>query len=190
MAKVTKVYVYVDETGQDTRGRLFVVAVVVISSNRDRLRKELQKIEGRSGRVGRKWTKSTTAQRQKYVELLLGNKKLAGCCYYNMYEGSGAFDDLTILSTARAINEKVKADYKAIVVIDGLQKSKYPRYAAGLRGLNIKTRKVKGIRDEADEFIRLADAIAGFVRDYANGVRWVKPFFNEAVKKGFVKEAG
>lgn len=75
------------------------------------------------------------------------------------------------------------------MIIDGLPKSLYPRYASGLRNLRIKTRKVRGIRDEADEFIRLADSIAGFVRDSLDGVEWAKALYKRAVAEGFIKEA-
>lgn len=40
-----KLYAYVDESGQDTQGELFVVAVVVTGSERDALRQALRNIE-------------------------------------------------------------------------------------------------------------------------------------------------
>ena len=38
-----------------------------------------------------------------------------------------------------------------------------------MRKKGIRTEKVRGLKDERDEFIRLADAIAGFVRDAQEG---------------------
>lgn len=183
-----KIYAYVDETGQDTGGDFFLVAVVVLVANREELRKDLQEIERQSGRRKRKWAKSNNQERQKYIELLLNNKKFKNNLFYSAHRGSGEFAKLTILTTALAINERVAGDYKATIVIDGLDSSLYPRYAAGLRGLRIKTRKVRGIRDEADEFIRLADSVAGFVRDYLDGIEWTKDFYEKAIAEEFIKE--
>ena len=45
-----KIYCYVDETGQDTLGELFIVSVVVNSADRDALVAVLEKIERTSGK--------------------------------------------------------------------------------------------------------------------------------------------
>ena len=50
----------------------------------------------------------------------------------------------------------MRADYKATVVVDGLKSSEVKRFTKGLRQLNIRVRKVRGIRDESDALIRLA----------------------------------
>ena len=44
-----KLYAYVDESGQDTLGELFLVSVVVTGEARDGLRKKLRTIERVSG---------------------------------------------------------------------------------------------------------------------------------------------
>lgn len=183
-----KVYAYVDETGQDTLGDFFLVAAVVLISGRDELRKDLQEMENQSGRGKSKWTHSNKTQRQKYIELLLNNKKFKKSLFYSVFEGSKAFTDLTILATAWAINTRAVGEYKAVVFIDGLQQSNYPKYARGLRKLNIKTCKVRGLRDGSDEFIRLADSIAGFARDYIEGVEWTKLLYKKAEKEGYISK--
>jgi hypothetical protein len=45
-----KLYAYVDESGQDTLGELFLVSVVVTGEARDGLRKKLRTIERVSGK--------------------------------------------------------------------------------------------------------------------------------------------
>ena len=45
MPKTKKLYCYVDETGQDTKGRFFLVAIVITGEEREELIKELEKIE-------------------------------------------------------------------------------------------------------------------------------------------------
>lgn len=45
------------------------------------------------------------------------------------------------------------------------------------------------MRDESDEFIRLADAIAGFIRDGLGGDKIMTPLYKKALKTGVIKEA-
>ena len=53
-----KLYAYVDESRQDTRGRFFLVAVVITEQERDVLRRQLAEIERTSGKETHKWTKT------------------------------------------------------------------------------------------------------------------------------------
>lgn len=52
-AKRQRLYAYVDESGQDTKGEIFLVSVVVVGKRRDAVRRVLQKIE-RDSRKNRK----------------------------------------------------------------------------------------------------------------------------------------
>ncbi len=72
--------------------------------------------------------------------------------------------------------------------VDGLKRSERHRFSAGLKRLNVRVRKVRGVRkDENDPFIRLADAIAGFVRDYLEGNEKVADCYRRAESKGIIK---
>jgi hypothetical protein len=53
-----KLYAYVDESGQDTLGELFLVSVVVTGEAREGLRKKLRTIERASGKQTKKWRKA------------------------------------------------------------------------------------------------------------------------------------
>ncbi len=53
-----KLYAYVDESGQDTEGEKFLVSVVVLEKERDKLRSALRAIEKQSGKGLKKWTKA------------------------------------------------------------------------------------------------------------------------------------
>jgi hypothetical protein len=63
-----KLYCYVDETGQDTEGRLFVVAVVVIGLEKDRLLQLCEDMESISGKGKFKWGKAGYRQRMVYLQ--------------------------------------------------------------------------------------------------------------------------
>ncbi len=73
------------------------------------------------------------------------------------------------LSTARAILYQAPEQFSATVIVDGLNESEVWHFAHVLRSLRIPVRKVRGMKDESNSLIRLADAIAGFVRDFLEG---------------------
>ena len=78
-----KLYCYVDESGQDTKGKFFLVSVVITSSERERLRNKLRKIEQMSGKETKKWTRATRVQRRKYIELIITDKDFLGNIFYS-----------------------------------------------------------------------------------------------------------
>ena len=178
-----KIYCYVDETGQDTKGEIFLVAVVVLAQDHDQPRRRLEQIEERSGKRSRKWTRSTPKQRESYIRSVLSHPELTGVLFYSAYPGAGgAYVDLTILSTARAINYTCSPDDRlATIYVDGLRRTEERRFASGLRQLGVKVHKVRGMKDQNDVFIRLADSIAGFVRDGLTGDQRMKTLYTEAV---------
>jgi len=47
-----KLYCYVDETGQDTKGRLFLVSVVIPGKERESIKEKLETIEKKSRKGG------------------------------------------------------------------------------------------------------------------------------------------
>ena len=63
-----KLYAYVDESGQDTKGGIFVVSIVVLENERDAVRERLEEIEQRTGKGAVKWHKSKHEFRRAYIE--------------------------------------------------------------------------------------------------------------------------
>ena len=58
-SKIQKLYCYIDETGQDTLGELFIVAIVVTDERQRELEKSLEAIEASTGKKT-KWMKTRT----------------------------------------------------------------------------------------------------------------------------------
>ena len=166
---------------------MFFVVVAIFSSDRDELRKYLTELEQQSGKRTRKWTRSTPRQRFAYIKGVVSRPELGGL-YYSKYEDSRAYVDLTIFSVAKAINAHTQESYAATVYIDGLQRTEEHRFARGLRKLRISARKVRGMKDEGDVFIRLADAIAGFVRDGLNNDDEIGLLCKRALKEKRIQE--
>jgi hypothetical protein len=185
-----KIYCYVDETGQDTGGKLFIVAVVVAQQDREETRKLLEEIEQRTGKKATKWQKSRSSKKKAYIERVFTHTIFHKKIYFSLYQENKAYQELTVLSIASAINaSKTVGDYKASIFIDGLQKSEVAKVGAMLRKIGIHTEKVRGVRDESNAIIRLADAVAGFVREYVEDVTYTKVLYKLGVKNNVIKEA-
>lgn len=185
-----KLYCYVDESGQDTHGKLFIVAVVVTDEQRDELQRSLEQLEGTSGKHKRKWMKTRPKEQQTYIEGLVSDH-LPARIYAKVYTGQvGSYDELEVLAAAQALHLYRVAhhidvnDYGVTIIIDGLAKTLVFRLGSEFRKLGVKTRKVVGTRDEADPVLRLADAIAGLVRDGMEGKQECKVLQGRLEKVG------
>ncbi len=184
-----KLYCYVDESGQDTHGALFVVAAVIAAEDREQVRDLLRLIEYESGKAKRKWTKATRRQRHSYMTRVLQSTMLHGCLFYARFSQTTDYLPCVLHTTARALTISASGQpYQATVLIDGLQKGERPRVGQGLRQLKVAAKKVRGLRDESDEFIRLADATAGFVRDYLEGQAYVQYLYQQGVSNQILRE--
>lgn len=182
-----KLYCYVDETGQDTEGVLFLVTVIITEKERENLRDFLLKTEKETGKKLLKWHRTNFDIRNNYLSKVLGSWFLRHSVFFSRYE-TKAYVELTILTTAKAILQRAKGDYKATIFVDGLNEKGIRRFAAGLRKLKIRVRKVRGIRDESDPLIRLADALAGFLRDYIEGQNYTKKLYQRAERQKIIKK--
>lgn len=183
-----KLYCYVDETGQDTEGTFFLVALLILRKERNDLRELLRKIEKRSGKATKKWTKTTLMQKQAYVEELLKSKAFHGRAFYHQFSQTKDYLSCIIETIVKGISQKTQGTYKATILIDGLGKKECRIVGAKLRKRNIKIEKVRGVRAESDEFIRVADALAGFIRDALEGKPYTQPLFRKAFKERMIEQ--
>lgn len=163
---MNKFYCYIDETGQDTQGNIFVVSVVV-PENRDRLLEYLERLEIQSGKHRLKWGRAHPEKRLHYLKEIFNQRQYSLKIYYSLYHDTKEYKNCTILTIAKAIHA-IK-DFKKkefTILVDGLSEKDRRYYGSQLHRLNIPLRKIREIRkDENDALIRLADAICGFVRD-------------------------
>ncbi|MBI2600122.1 DUF3800 domain-containing protein [Candidatus Daviesbacteria bacterium] len=187
-----KLYCYVDETGQDTYGEKFIVVSIVVADEREEVLDLLEKAEVKSGKTRRKWIKTRSAERNRYLEMVLPGSELKGKIYYRIFHNSKEYEDLMVLVIAQAINLYIDrnkiADYKATIVIDGLKDTEAKRVSKSLRLLGIKTRKVRGERDESNALLRLSDALAGLIREADEGNSEYTKLVNKLQKNKVVNE--
>lgn len=78
---------------------------------------------------------------------------------------SKEYSKLTSLTIAKAILAKKQEDYTVTIIIDGFNNKERDVVREELKKLNIRYRKIRGMKDEQSVFLRLADAMAGFLRE-------------------------
>lgn len=96
---------------------------------------------------------------------------------------------LTVYTTAQAVLQRAKGDYKVTVYVDGLRKgSEVREFTHGVRRLHIRVKKVRGGREQSDPLLRLADAMAGFIRDALEGHAYAQDLYRRAIAQGMIQE--
>lgn len=180
-----KLYCYVDENGQNTNGKLFIVSIVVTDTDRDLLLALCEKIEKESQKHKDKWGKAKRSRRLDYINKVLSNKKFKNKLRYSVFENQKNYDLLTIIGIAKAVHFDNSKHYSTSIYVDGLAKTKRQEYGSELRKLGIQTRKVQGVaKDQNNALIRLADSIAGFVRDAVDNSGIETELLKKALKNG------
>lgn len=183
-----KLYCYVDESGQDTQGDLFLVSVVITGTERDELLEALANIEQMSGKGNVKWIESKDEARGAYIGAVLELAAFKGKLHYAIYHNTKDYFLLTVQAAARAILAHVEGEYKATVLVDALQDAHVQRFGAVLRQMHIRTKKIRGVKkDETDALIRLADALCGFTRNAASGNANLLKLLSKAEEEGFIR---
>jgi hypothetical protein len=185
-----QIYCYVDETGQDTLGEFFIVSVVVSGSNRDWLTAKLEHIEKVSGKGKVKWMKVRGRPRLAYVKAVLSSIAFKNALYFSLYKGTKSYMALTVLSTAKAIISAAPERSQTTVYVDGLPRPRLRWFGTELRRLSVRSSKVVGVRrEETEALIRLADAMAGFIRLALSGRDpEMTELFEQAKKEAYLKE--
>jgi hypothetical protein len=183
-----KFYCYVDETGQDTAGELFLVAVVLTDEEKIKVREQLLGIENTSKRRKLKWNKTDLKRKRKYLHLLLTIPSVHCKIYFSNYKNTEDYMYLTAFTTAKAVLKKAKKDYKVTVLVDGLKRKEVRQFSRILYKFDIKIKKVRGIKDESDVLIRLADSMAGFIRDAIEKQSYTTDIYKRFLDKNFIKK--
>lgn len=161
-----KLYCYVDETGQDTKGKLFLVAIVLKEIEQlESLEKKLEEIEKRSSKKQIKWKRLKKDIKIKYLKELLQIRELRKSIFYSVYENTTEYTSLTSFTVAKAVLSKSNADYTVTVIIDELNDRERDTVRKELKKLKVKYNKIRGMKDEQNIFLRLSDAMAGFLRE-------------------------
>ncbi len=184
-----KLFCYVDESGQDTRGELFIVSVVVSEQEKEQFRQVCEDIERESHKGQRKWTKTTYDRRRDYIRRVLNTPIFIGKLNFAIYRDSLDYSALTVQTIVRTLAAIGAVDYKATVLIDGLPRPLEQAVGRQLRQQGVNAKKVRGVkRDENDALIRLADAVCGLVRGAVEGQPAMRAFVEQGLRVGVLRE--
>lgn len=189
-----KFFCYVDESGQDTQGQLFVVGVVLTSDQRDELKRHCEALEQQSGKRRLKWYEAEHTARMAYMRSLLHTLPSSVQLYFATYQHSLDYFGLTVDALARALQVTItdsaeNENYKVTVLIDGLPRGREQVVGSLLRRRGIRIDKVRGVKkEENDTLIRLADALCGFIRLVLAGKAEAKTLFDEAIRQGSLRK--
>lgn len=185
-------YCYVDESGADTKGRIYVVAVPTFGDSRDEMRLACEEFEWASNKYKRKWGGTRPERRLEYLRLIFADKRFKGCLRYAIFYDT-EYEANTVQAIARAARFNAPDKFDLKVYVDALSKTQRASY---MRDLNkkwgIRGADMRGIaKDENEALVRLADAIAGFVRDILLGaldMQGAKALYEKAKQSGFLIE--
>jgi hypothetical protein len=162
-----KLYAYVDENGTDTKGEIFIVGVVVITDQKDTLLAACEQLEQATGKGKNKWRKSKHSRRIEYLRRVFSDRQFKGSLRYALFRGKIDQHEATIEAIVRAIKfDEPTEKYTTRIYVDALSKTLRHKYSAAIRERGVPTEKLQGVaKDENDALIRLADHIAGLIRD-------------------------
>lgn len=183
-----KLYCYVDETGQDVGSKFFIVVAVIVLSNINDERKLLSELESET-KIGKsKWHKSNYKFRIKFIEGFLSKENKNLRVYFLKARKPILFYVPTLEILQKAILENSGPNTQAVVCIDGLDAFSAKKFTNALRTKNLKISLAKGVRDESEVLIRLADRWAGCLRMALFGNEPCQDLVERAKKKGLLKE--
>lgn len=185
-----KLYCYVDESGQDTQGEFFIVSVVVAGENRDNLLADLERIEQETGKGKTKWTKASYPRRLAYLRRVFQIHALSGKLSYAIYHDSRNYFDLTVRTLQMTMQDSaiVGTEIRATIIIDGMPREQTREVGRRLLRAGLRVKKVRGVSDETDALIRLADALCGFARMAFEGQPDMRALCDKEMRAGFIRQ--
>lgn len=178
-----KFFCYVDESGQDTQGKLFIVSIVVATWERDQLIQVCETIEQKTSKGRVKWIKTSYSQRLAYIQNIVSTPIFQRKLNFGVYHNTRDYSTLTTQAIAQALNATGETDYKATILIDGLPRTQERLVGNQLHHLGVHTKKVRGVKkDENDALIRLADAVCGLVRAATEGQAAMQTLLEKGIR--------
>ncbi|HYF04830.1 MAG TPA: DUF3800 domain-containing protein [Patescibacteria group bacterium] len=185
--KVQKLYVYVDETGQDAGSDCFIVVAIITAEDQQKLKESLLELEQSTKLGEKKWHKSKALQREKFLQETVNKNIAAGEVYYSHYKKPLPFFFPLLVTVSKAIAAATNDPYQAIIYVDGIDKKKAKELTNALRLEGVKTLYVRSARDESEPMIRLADRWAGCVRASFENQPGCKQLVAEATNRNHLK---
>ena len=189
--KKQKIYVYVDESGQDDASKVFIVVSAISVKDSDLLRRQLLDVEEQAKTHALKWNKLKHDRRVRYISLVLERKIAAGKVFIGRYPKPVHYFYPIASVIARAIKhlaQETEEKYLAIVHVDGANKKVSKELTNALRANGISLLMVRGKTDQGEIVIRFADIWAGCIRSALLDEGDSKALFEQALRTGYLIE--
>lgn len=156
--------------------------------NLEEFEKKLLNLEKSSEKNKRKWKKTPEEIKISYLNFLKHLKQAHGSIFYSVYQQTKGYAPLVALSIAKAILFKGVINGITTIIIDGLNDKEKDIIRWQLKKLKIHYQQVRGMKDEQSVFLRLADSMAGFLRDAFEKQKYAIPLFSKFSKEGIIQE--
>jgi hypothetical protein len=178
---------FVDESGQDTKGRLFIVAAVLSEVEASSVREFCEGAEESSGKGKVKWTSARFDYRLDYIGQILHHQEFRGRLFYAIFRDTLLYRDATVQTIGRLLETLPADSNKVKIFIDALPKSLERPIILDLRRSGANVEKVRGVaRDENEALIRLADALCGLVRGAVDGHPDLQELLDWGIRTGMI----
>lgn len=187
----TSFFCYVDESGQDTKGRLFIVAVVLVDVDSEPARQfcETAEIESKKGKT--KWTGSKEQFKIDYIGRVTHCPIFTGRLFFAVYQDTTKYQNVTVQTISKVIKSLPSDFGKVRVYIDALPKSLEGSVILQLRRSETSVEKVRGVeKDENEALIRLADSLCGLVRGAMDGNPDLQELLDWGIKTKVICDLG
>lgn len=151
---------------------------------------QLQGIETETGRGTRKWTETRPSLRRCYAEALLQAEWLKGGLFVRVHEGGKSYLDRTASaitdSLAHFALDRGLGAFQNLIFVDGANDQETRRMGKLIRDRDLIVQKLKGVRDQGDPMIRLADSLAGMARHAHEGDKVYQELVRRLEKVGLL----
>jgi hypothetical protein len=126
MQKRQKIYVYVDESGQDDASKVFiVVAVGVFGNERNILENTVIQLEDAMHTGRRKWNHAAHSRRVAFLTAVLDRNIAKGNIFFGVYPKPIHYFFPVVEIIEKTITHMVVKDYIARVYVDGANTIKW-----------------------------------------------------------------
>lgn len=186
-AKQQRIDLYIDESRQRIGGQWFIVTGVAVADS-DKFRQLCESLERTSRKGFAKWGKANKNNRLVYLRTVISDDRFRDILLFSYaFRDTKSYVGATIRGIDLAVASFHPTDSPVYVYVDGLVKTEYKEYQVRLRKLGCHIEKVRGVKDENEPLIRLADAVAGATRDLLEDRdSELKELFSLAVKRGIL----
>lgn len=173
LGTMSKLHVYVDETGKDARSANFVVCILIMEQGEiENAKQILEEVETESRKHQLKWAKTQMRRNKAYIEGVIASGSLRGVGFSRIDAELESELQQISAAIASAVIAANRADTKIHVHIDGeLSPRLEQQYKNSLKKWGLKVSKVKGVRKTSPDAIlcRYVDACCGLVRSATEG---------------------